>query len=128
MNPVIISTKSNNNNIFETHGFLYHIKSTIKYFCLTSKIYPEKLPVFTDNTLTRAIRFISVYAFQNINFIILQPLYLSIYIEVNLYKHSFVQIFMDSALLEMCPYSELFWSAFSPISNEHGEIMRENGD
>ena len=38
---------------------------------------------------------------------------------------------------EKCPYSELFWSAFSRIRNEYGEIlgispysvrMRENAD
>ena len=27
-------------------------------------------------------------------------------------------------LHEKCPYSELFWSAFSPIWNEYGEILR----
>ena len=26
-------------------------------------------------------------------------------------------------LSEKCPYSELFWSAFSPIWVEHGEIL-----
>ena len=40
-------------------------------------------------------------------------------------------------LREMCPYSELFWSAFSRIRIEYGEIvciflysvqMRENAD
>ena len=42
-----------------------------------------------------------------------------------------------SVLREKCPYSELFWSAFSDIWTEYGEIrtiflfsvrMRENGD
>ena len=43
----------------------------------------------------------------------------------------------SNTLREKCPYSELFWSAFSRIRNEYGEIfrispysvrMRENAD
>ena len=44
---------------------------------------------------------------------------------------------MKKSLLEKCPYSELFWSVFSRIRTEYGEIqiispysvrMRENTD
>ena len=47
------------------------------------------------------------------------------------------QIFTTLALREKCPYSELFWSVFSHIWTEYGEIqsispysvqMRENTD
>ena len=35
-----------------------------------------------------------------------------------------------STLRKKCPYSEIFWSAFSRIRNEYGESvqMRENAD
>ena len=32
------------------------------------------------------------------------------------------------ALHEKCPYSELFWSAFSRIWTEYREILRKNAD
>ena len=28
------------------------------------------------------------------------------------------------ALRKKCPYSEFFWSVFSPLSDKHGEIQR----
>ena len=58
-------------------------------FVLTSKIYLEKLPVITDNTLAWAISFISVYVFWNINFVILWHLYLMKLIckNIHLFKH-----------------------------------------
>lgn len=39
----------------------------VAYFWLKSKIYPEKVPVITDNTPTQAATFISIYAFRDIN-------------------------------------------------------------
>ena len=35
-----------------------------------------------------------------------------------------VNPFYSSAPFETCPYSELFWSMFSPIRTEWGEIIR----
>ena len=32
--------------------------------------------------------------------------------------------FLGFTLREKCPYSELFWSAFSRIRTEYGEILR----
>ena len=32
------------------------------------------------------------------------------------------------SLREKCPYTELFWSAFSRIRTEYGVEMRENAD
>ena len=41
-----------------------------------------------------------------------------------------LSVFLFSTLREKCPYSELFWSVFSRIRTEYGEIlrMRENTD
>ena len=35
-----------------------------------------------------------------------------------------MEIFVTSAVREKCPYSELFWSAFSRVQTEYGEILR----
>ena len=36
----------------------------------------------------------------------------------------FVNLKRRNALREKCPYSELFWSLFSRIRTEYGEILR----
>ena len=48
-----------------------------------------------------------------------------------MYKRSFGdcsynsrEIFRTLLLRQKCPYSELFWSAFSRIRTEYGEILR----
>ena len=50
--------------------------------------------------------------------------------QVNLHSVSIQK--RKKALCEKCPYSELFWSVFSDIWTEYGEIysvrMRENTD
>ena len=39
----------------------------------------------------------------------------------NLENHG---IFVTSAVREKCPYSELFWSAFSRVQTKYGEILK----
>ena len=46
-------------------------------FWLKSNIYPERVPVMTNNTLTQDVSFIKIFTFWDINSIILQNLYLS---------------------------------------------------
>ena len=41
MKPTIIFSNSNNCNIIDTHRLLFHIRTTITYFWLKSKIYAE---------------------------------------------------------------------------------------
>ena len=78
MNLIFICSNKNNCNIIDAHIMLLcHIMTTIAYFWLKSKIYLEKLLVTTNNTLMQAINFISIYAFWDINCIILQHLYLA---------------------------------------------------
>ena len=76
MNPIIISSNNNNRSIVETHRFLWHIMTTVVSFWLKSKIYPEKVPLMINNTLTRVGSFTSIYAFWDINSTILQHVYL----------------------------------------------------
>ena len=35
----------------------------------------------------------------------------------------FIEAFVDTSLCEKCPYSELFWSAFSRIPTEYREVL-----
>ena len=37
---------------------------------------------------------------------------------------AYVRTCQSLTLREKCPYSELFWSAFSRIQSEYGEILR----
>ena len=77
MNPIITSSNSYNHSIIETHRFLCHIITAVTYFSLKAKIYPKKVPVVTNNELMQAASSISIYAFKDINFIILLYLYLT---------------------------------------------------
>ena len=88
MNPIIISSNINNRNINKTYRLLCHKTTTVVYFWLKSKIYSKKVPLMTDNTLTGSPSFISIYAFRDINSIILQHLYLIqlIYTNIHLRK------------------------------------------
>ena len=56
------------------NSFLRHIIIVITEFWLKSRIYFEKVPVMTNNTLTWPIIYISIIAFWGINFIIPQHL------------------------------------------------------
>ena len=38
-------------------------------------------------------------------------------------KEKYCKLILDDALRKKCPYSELFWSAFSGIRTEYGEIL-----
>ena len=64
MNPLIISSNSNNPSNIETNRFLSPI---LTFIWLKSKTYPQKIPVMTNNTLMRAASFISIYPFRDIN-------------------------------------------------------------
>ena len=70
-----ITSNSYNYTIIEAQRVLSHIMTILAYFWLKSKIYPEKVPVMTENTLTQTATFISIYAFRDINSIRLKLLY-----------------------------------------------------
>ena len=65
----------NNHSVIKTHGFVRQIMTTIAYYWLKFKVYLEKIPVMTNNTIQRSISFISIYAFWVIKSIILWYLY-----------------------------------------------------
>ena len=81
MNPLIISSNSNNPSNIETNRFLSPI---LTFIWLKSKTYPQKIPVMTNNTLMRAASFISIYPFRDINSTKLQH-----FTKTNLHKQSF---------------------------------------
>ena len=81
MNPLIISSNSNNPSNIETNRFLSPI---LTFIWLKSKTYPQKISVMTNNTLMRAASFISIYSFRNINSTKLQH-----FTKTNLHKQSF---------------------------------------
>ena len=63
VNSMIIFSRSINCKIIEAHRFLRHMMTSIAYFWLKSIIYPEKLPVMTNNKIMRDNSFISIYVF-----------------------------------------------------------------
>ena len=63
MNPIIIFSNSHNYNIIEDHLFLCHIIANIVHFWLKSRIYPEQVPLMTNNKLSPANSFMSIYVF-----------------------------------------------------------------
>ena len=81
MNPLIISSNSNNPSNIETNRFLSPI---LTFIWLKSKTYPQKIPVMTNNTLMRAASVISIYPFRDINSTKLQH-----FTKTNLHKQSF---------------------------------------
>ena len=68
---------SNNRSVIKTHGVLCHIMAAITYFWLIPKTYSVKVPVLTKNKLMLVSIFFSICAFLDINFIIIQQLYLT---------------------------------------------------
>ena len=63
----------------ETHRFLCHIMTTVSYFWLKSKIYPEKVSEMKNNTFVQAISFINICVFRDI----IQHFYLTQLICIN---------------------------------------------
>ena len=63
MNPRTISSNTNSCENIDVHRFLFHVTTSVAYLWLKSKIYPDKLPVMTNNALAQVVRFSSIYAF-----------------------------------------------------------------
>ena len=51
----------------KNHGFLHSIMTIITYFWIKYKIYIKKVPVITNNTLTRTTGFVNMNFFRHIS-------------------------------------------------------------
>lgn len=78
---IIISSNSTNHNFIKDHRFLYHVMKNVRYFWFKSKIFPKKVPVLTNNILTRAITFIGVFVFWGITSICNRVISTNIYLK-----------------------------------------------
>ena len=95
-----------NCNIIETHRFLCHIMTIVAYFWLKLKSYPEKVTLLADYIFMWILNFINIYAFWDINSIILQHLYLTQLIRTNIHLRKHVD---SISSLHWKPIEQLFY-------------------
>ena len=89
-NLIIISFDSNNCKLIKAHRYYSYIMTNVTYLCLKFKIYLQKVPILTNNTLRLAISFIDILAYWDINFFIFQHLYHTKLICISIHLKNFV--------------------------------------